>query len=181
LDFANLQGANLFNARVQGADLSGANLQGAELRFANLRGALYEPDPDPAKLPAFWTLIYPRNQLDTLVFHRSPAALVALREAFKKGGMRTQERQLTYAIEHTKRLQEWDPLWYRDHSYKQDERSWLEKLAGKGESLFSYALFELPSHYGMAPGRALWGLLSLIPIFALPYWAQTQQPRYQGQ
>jgi hypothetical protein len=43
-------------------------------------------------------------------------------------------------------------------------------LAGKSESLFSYGLFELPSGYGMAPGRALWGLLGLIPLFALPYW-----------
>jgi hypothetical protein len=51
-----------------------------------------------------------------------------------------------------------------------DQRPWLERLAGKSESLFNYALFELPSGYGLAPGRALWGLLGLIPIFALPYW-----------
>jgi hypothetical protein len=38
-----------------------------------------------------------------------PAALLALREAFKKAGMRTQERQLTYAVKHTERLQAWDP------------------------------------------------------------------------
>ena len=51
-----------------------------------------------------------------------------------------------------------------------DQRPWLERLAGKSESLFNYVLFELPSGYGLAPGRALWGLLGLIPIFALPYW-----------
>jgi hypothetical protein len=51
-----------------------------------------------------------------------------------------------------------------------DQRPWLERLAGKSESLFNYSLFELPSGYGLAPGRALWGLLGLIPIFALPYW-----------
>src|SRR5688500_14523178 len=82
--------------------------------------------------------------------------------------MRTQERQLTYAIEHTKQLQAWNPSWY--DPTEEDTWPWLEQLAGKSESLFSYVLFELPSAYGMAPSRALWGLLGLIPIFALPYW-----------
>jgi hypothetical protein len=82
--------------------------------------------------------------------------------------MRTQERQITYAIERTRRLRTWDPSWHRPGG--KDTRPWLEKLADKGESLFSYALFELPSQYGMAPERALWGLLSVIPGFALLYW-----------
>jgi hypothetical protein len=91
-----------------------------------------------------------------------------LRQAFKKGEVRSQERQLTYAIEHTKQLLAWDPSRY---DFKgEDTRPWLEKLAGKSESLFSYVLFELPSAYGMAPGGALWGLLGLIPGFALLYW-----------
>ena len=99
-----------FGANLQGADLRGANLQGGRLLGANLAGAIYEPKP--GTLPNFWTLTNPDNHLETLVFHDSPAALIALREAFKKGGMRTQERQLTYAIEHTKQLQAWDPSWY---------------------------------------------------------------------
>jgi hypothetical protein len=94
--------------------------------------------------------------------------------------MRTQERQLTYAVKHTERLQAWDPsikyIWRRPMMFGvkeedlKDQRPWPERLAGKSESLFNYALFELPSGYGLAPGRALWGLLGLIPIFALPYW-----------
>jgi hypothetical protein len=108
------------------------------------------------------------NRLDKLVFRDTPAGLIALRKAFKEGGMRTQERQLTYAIEHSKRLQAWHPSWYDPKA--EDTRPWLEQLAGKSESLVSYVLFELPSGYGMAPGRALWALLGLIPIFALPYW-----------
>jgi hypothetical protein len=117
----------------------------------------------------FYQLSYPDNKLDTLLFYYSPASLMALREAFKKGGMRAQERQLTYAIEHTKQLQAWNPSSVHPLFYRKDTRPWVEKLAGKSESLFSYVLFELPSAYGMAPGRALWGLLGLIPIFALPY------------
>jgi hypothetical protein len=89
--------------------------------------------------------------------------------------MRTQERQLTYAIEHTKQLQAWDPSWYNLDRPEPDSRSWWEKLADKSESLFNYVLFDLPSHYGMVPGRALRSLLSFIPCFALLYWIV---PRY---
>jgi hypothetical protein len=81
--------------------------------------------------------------------------------------MRTQERQVTYAIEHTKQLQAWDPSWHDPTA--EDPRPWLEKLAGKSESLFSYVLFELPSHYGMAPSRALVTLGLLILGFSLIY------------
>ena len=150
---ANLQEANLVDANLQKANLVGANLQEADLLGANLQKAIYEPKL--GTLPNFWTLTDPDNHLETLVFHHSPAALIALREAFKKGGMRTQERQLTYAIEHTKQLQAWHPRGITPKT--EDTRPWSEKLTGKSESLFSYVLFELPSAYGMAPGRALWG------------------------
>jgi hypothetical protein len=60
---------------------------------------------------------------------------------------------------------------------REDPRPWLEQLAGKSESLFSYVLFELPSHYGMAPGHALWGLLGFIPCFALFYWIVLQRAK----
>jgi uncharacterized protein YjbI with pentapeptide repeats len=161
----NLQKANLEHAYLQEAYLAETNLQQANLYKANLQGALYEPLP--GALPVFWTLTDPHNHLDTLSFQRSPSGLIELREAFKKGGMRIQERQLTYAIEHTKQLLAWDPSW--NNRYEEDTRPWLEQLAGKSESLFSYVLFELPSHYGMAPARALWALLGLIPAFALLY------------
>ncbi len=83
----NLQGAALDAAKLQGAHLVEANLQEANLVEVNLQGAVY--GPNPGKLPNFWTLTYPGNHLETLLFHDSPAALIALREAFKKGGMRT--------------------------------------------------------------------------------------------
>jgi Pentapeptide repeats (8 copies) len=151
LSGANLQKANLTVAYLAGVDLSGANFQEADLFGANLQGAIYEPNP--VKLPNFWTLTEPENKLETLVFHKSPAALFALREAFKRGGMHTQERQITYAIEHTRRLQAWKS---RD-------------LWKKSESLFNYVWFELPSGYGMAPRQALAGLGLLIALFSIPY------------
>jgi uncharacterized protein YjbI with pentapeptide repeats len=161
----NLRGARLAKANLQEAHLLDANLEEANLSNAELQKAVYEPHP--GKLPNFWSLTNPDNRLETLLFFRSPAALISLREAFKRGGMRTQERQLTYAIEHTKRLLAWDPSWHRQE--QEDTRPWQEKLAGKSESLFNYVLFELPSGYGMAPSRALATLGLLILVFSLIY------------
>jgi hypothetical protein len=184
---ANLQGAWLVEANLQGGNLHEANLQEARLVEANLAGAVFEPILE--SLPDVRSLTSPRTRLETLVFDTSPAALITLREAFKKAGMRTQERQLTYAVEHTKMLQAWDPsnienTWrhrasldvkewrcraFMDMKELKDERPWLERLAGKSESLFNYVLFELPSSYGMAPRRALAGLGLLILVFSLVY------------
>jgi hypothetical protein len=94
--------------------------------------------------------------------------------------MRTQERQLTYAIEHTQQLLAWDPriiarrypaLQIPDVEKLEDPRPWREKFKGKGASLFNYVLFELPSGYGMAPSCALVGLGLLIVLFSFPYMA----------
>jgi hypothetical protein len=191
LQEANLQKANLHRAKLQEAWLEGtklqeawlvgANLQGASLVEVNLAGAVFEPILEPT--PDIRTLINPHTRLDTLVFHTSPGALITLREALKKAGMRTQERQLTYAVEHTKMLQAWDPsiienTWRRrallDMKELKDERPWQDRLSGKIDSLFSYVLFELPSAYGMVPSRALWSLLVFIPCFALFYWIVLQ-------
>lgn len=94
LDLANLRMANLtkvslqkaylYQAHLQWAFLAETNLQEANLFKANLQGVFYEPIP--GTLPAFWTLTDSRNHLETLGFRRSPAGLIALREAFKKGG-----------------------------------------------------------------------------------------------
>jgi hypothetical protein len=92
---------------------------------------------------------------------------MALREAFKKGGMRTQERQITYAIEHCRRLRAWDPWRYTPQGV--DMRPSLEKLWGKLESLFKLLAFELTSDYGLSYGRPLKILAGSIGLFALVY------------
>ena len=187
LQKADLRGANLQGAFLVDADLQEANLVAPSSRRptwaaptsrtptwstptsrrptcsaptsrGRLRGptcqeAVYEPKL--GTLPNYWTLTHPDNHLETLVFHNTPAALIALREAFKKGGMRTQERQLTYAIEHTKQLQAWHPSWHNPKV--KDTRPWSEQLTGKGESLFSYVLFELPSALRHGPRTRLVG------------------------
>jgi hypothetical protein len=163
---ANLQEADLIEADLQEARLIGTNLQGAFLDYADLAGAIFDIRPEALpNVPSFARAV----NLHQLTFRTSPHALVELREALKKAGLREQERQITYAIEHTKMLQAWDPLRYGDTPMKQGKRSWLKNLTGKSESLFSYVLFELPSGYGMAPRRALATLGLLILVFSLVY------------
>jgi Pentapeptide repeats (8 copies) len=102
---ANLQGALLIGTDLRNADLAEANLQGTYLGSAKLTGVIYEPKPE--SLPQIFSLL--NSRLEDMVFHTSPAALLTLRETFKKAGMRAQERQLTYAVKYTERLQAWDP------------------------------------------------------------------------
>jgi hypothetical protein len=71
---ADLARADLSMARLVGADLYRADLEGVELGSARLQGTIYEPHPE--KLPNFLTLTHPHSHLETLVFHRSPAALI---------------------------------------------------------------------------------------------------------
>jgi hypothetical protein len=162
---ANLEGANLTDASLRGAALTGADLGFADLTDANLRqailnGVTYEPEAGTLPLiPPFATT----EGLPSLRFTISPHGLHELREALKKAGMRRQEREVTYAIEHTKRL-----------------KAWEEGFEGKAESVFKLVLFELTCEYGMSPGRALRILAMLVPLFALPYIVSLRMNRQDG-
>jgi hypothetical protein len=175
---ANLEEADLIAAKLEQASLIGTSLKGADLQGANLAAVIFEPLP--GSLPSIPSLVLAKN-LRERTFDTSPHALVELREAFKKLGLREQERQVTYAIEHAKRLQDWDQ-WANPRKAQKDTRSWLEKflgkedkrqwsemVAGKSESLFNYVLFELPCDYGMSPGRLLRILGYSIGLFSLVY------------
>jgi hypothetical protein len=184
---ADLEEANFWDADLRRVYLDRANVHKADFGGANLQRALYEPKP--GELPSYWTLAHERNRLDTLVFYYSPAGLMALREAFKKGGMRTQERQLTYAIESTQQLLAWDPriiarrypaLQFPNVAKLEDSRSWWKKFKGTGAFRFNFILFELPSGYGMAPNHALIGLGILIALFSFPYMVGITTPGPAG-
>jgi hypothetical protein len=89
-------------------------------------------------------------------FGSSAHALVELRKAFKEAGLRTQEREITYAVKYTQRRK----LWTDRNS------SALDVL----ESIFYLIFFELTCSYGMSPGRPLIILLFvIIPLFSIPY------------
>ncbi len=164
---SNLEGANLTEAKLHGANFSGAilknatlrsaelqnaklsqtNLEGANFEHADLNGLLYQPLT--GHLPDLWGLSNAKN-LETIRFKDDPRGMEKLREAFKKSGMREQERQITYAI----------------------KRSRWEKAFDDGEiadALFNYILFDMTVRYGMEPGRALKTLAVLIILFLIPY------------
>lgn len=125
---ADLFGANMHRTKLIGAILSGADLSSADLAFANLsmvdlrgaklagswgwisvdlNGALFEPESIPRA-----EVMAPARDLRFLIFDRNPSQLVGLRNLFREGGYREQERQMTYAMKRTET--EWsldfDPL-----------------------------------------------------------------------
>jgi hypothetical protein len=78
---------------------------------------------------------------------------VVLRNVFKNGGMRKQEREITRAIKRTQMLKFWK------------ENSTFKKI----EAGFNYIFFDLTCQYGMKPGRSLIILFLIIPIFSFIY------------
>jgi len=144
LNGAILQGADLDNAILKSTKLNGADLQGVDFSFA-----VFEPDPQ--SIVSGRAFAGARN-LSKMTFQVTPDAMGALREAFRKAGMRQQEREVTYAIKHTERL-----------------RAWHEGLDDKVESIFNFIFFETTCGYGMYPLRPLRLLASLILFFTIPY------------
>lgn len=164
LSAADLNGANLSHSNLHKADLRSASLKYADLRNSDLRkafmananlteakmaGVIFEPRagslPDIAAISS-------GQGLSKLRYQDSPHALIELREAFKKAGLLTQQRKITYAIKHAKR----------------------KALLGNGpwrklEGGFNLIFFELTCLYGMKPGRPLILLLLLICILTVPY------------
>lgn len=159
---ADLSKANLNRAKLTGAVLTDsiatetvftdADLRKAVLKGADFTGAYLDTDLDsvvlelkPGRLLNVPSLALAKN-LSKLKYAVSPHSLVELREAFRKAGMRREEREITYAIRHEERM--------RSNMF---------------ESLFNWFLFELPTAYGMEPGRALMFLAGLVGLFAIPY------------
>lgn len=149
---ANLSGAKLLVAWMKGAYLYDTNLSGAELFVATLSGAWFQPKPGTV---SDVSLLLSINGLESLQYANSSHGLVELRETYKKAGLREPERQVTYALNHTRR-----------------EKLWQEGgLLGKLESLFNLVCFEWPCQYGMNPGRPLeilgLGLFLFTPLYLL--------------
>ncbi len=169
-----LQGAILAKSDLQGADLSGADLSSSDLRGArfgleynNINNEVLRFESDLSgtdlsgarvdfvtfELKAGALPIIPRiasaTGLSKMRYASTPSSLVELRDAFKKGGFRQQEREVTCAIRRTETL---------EHSTT-------------AEALFNYVLFDLTSQWGMAPWRPLKIVCLLILVFTIPYLA----------
>jgi len=191
----NLGGTNLTKAILAGANLTNANLMRAtlteaELEEANLTKAIYEPNP--GSVPHIPKIATAKN-LSTLTFRSSPHGLIELREGLKKAGLREQERQITYAIEHKQRMmltsenpfsslflkkENEDPYFKYDIQLVSDfmktsnkkEPSFFEKLGSEIIGWIRYFFIELTCSYGMTPWRPLLILIFVsIPFFTIPY------------
>lgn len=174
LQGANLSGANLSSTNLSEANLSSihldrsvilkdANLQGAKLWNVILSGNItYEPKSE--RLPYIPSMATVWG-LSSLTFEVSSHGLVELREAFKKAGLRRQEREITYALKRTEtRLALKKP-------------SELSILVGS----LHFILFDMTCQYGMNPGRPLLILtIILIPLFSLPYIFVLSRPGPDG-
>jgi hypothetical protein len=144
---ANLDHANLTSAVLSHAELTWASMKGADVTEAIIDTDLASVvlEFKPGVLPSVPSLAL-ASHLDEVRYDVSPHSLVALREAFKRTGMRREERDITFAIRHQQRLR--------------------DDVLGQ---VFSMMMFEWPVAYGKEPGRALKWLGFLVALFAVPY------------
>jgi uncharacterized protein YjbI with pentapeptide repeats len=160
---ANATGAYFTRSDLTRADLSRADLTKAKLTGANLTQVIFEP----RHVPDADEIAYAEN-LSEMRWLASPQAMVVLRKAFRDASYRQQERELTYAIEHSQTLSQ-----LRMAVGSKDIPALLEVA-------FRYVFFEATSKWGMAPGRALWLLIALLPVFAVPYMIALHRPGPNG-
>jgi uncharacterized protein YjbI with pentapeptide repeats len=162
LSEANLRGADLFSVNLSEANLQRADLTRANFINANLSGAIFEPLSGSLPDVPSWFEV---KGLLTLTYKNSTYGLVELRGIFKKAGMRDQERQVTYALNYTRR----EMLW--------QEGGFLNRM----ESLFCLVCFEWPCGYGLAFRRPLKILILGLFCFSFLYMlALTSRHRGAG-
>jgi uncharacterized protein YjbI with pentapeptide repeats len=160
---ANLNKANLYEADLSRANLSKTSLDSAEIWEANLSGVRFEPQP--GTLPGVTSLLKIKG-LDSLTFTgTSSFGLMELRKIYKEAGMRDEERQVTFSLNHTRREQLWAEEVVVAGEKKRLEKGFFSKL----ESLFHLVFFEWTCDYGMSPGRPLQIMGFGLLIFIFPY------------
>ncbi len=164
---ANLTGADLIDANLSSAMLVGANLTDAWVLYANFDGAIFEP----RSLPELDGICRAQN-LELLRYLDNPAALVQLRKQFEDGGLREQERKITYALKRREAELSWDRATSRKLPNEKGTRAILWSSDSILANLASFTLnkvfFDWTCQYGMSPGRplmigvVLWFLCSFL-------------------
>jgi uncharacterized protein YjbI with pentapeptide repeats len=155
LSGTDLSGVNLNDASLGYADLSHAfmsstHLGNAHIAFADLTDALYAPDesPDPyvVGIRGLSTLRVPFGE---------EAGLVQLRKLLQDGGLRDEEREATYAIEHATTVGKLDVSKHGPLAFV--------------EGVFRLVAFEWTTGYGLYPGRALL-LIAILGALLTPVY-----------
>jgi hypothetical protein len=167
LNGANLSGAILIEANLIDAYLGNANLSGAFLAEARVGGTVFEPE----SLPELSGISQAQN-LELLTYYGNPAALVQLRKQFEDGGLREQERKITYALKRREAELSWKGFTSRSPPSEKGTRAILWSSDSILANLASFTLnkvfFDWTCQYGMSPGRplilgvVLWFLCSLL-------------------
>ena len=160
-----LVGSDLADASLVGANLTKANLTNANLFGAFLARAIFEPDSLPSA-PGIAQARY----LELLTYEYNPVALVQLRKQFEDGGLREQERKITYALKRREA-----ELSLRRGTRLPSENGtrailWSSDsiLANLASFTLNKVFFDWTCQYGMNPGRplmlgvVLWLLCSLL-------------------
>jgi uncharacterized protein YjbI with pentapeptide repeats len=206
LDVANLKGAilnnaNLTNAKLNIADLTnailiGANLTGAHLEQADLTGAWVNyanfdrATFEPKSLPTLSGISQAEN-LELVTYYHNPAALAQLRKQCEEGGLREQERKITYAL----KRREAELSWARGTSRKLPGEKGTRAILWSSDSILanlaSFTLnkvfFDWTCQYGMSPGRplmlgvVLWFLCSLLYLACIHAPGEAGLYRIYGQ
>lgn len=174
----NLSNTDLFDADLSEAHLAFTDLRGADLESVNLSGAFFEPKP--GWLPGVGGLLGITG-LDSLRFSgASSYAVVELREIYKKAGMREEERQVTFALNHNRRINAWEEIRESEKEAQQTgQMVWISREIGRLENYFQLFFFEWTCDYGMTPGRPLRIILLGIFLFIIPYFValRSSNPR----
>lgn len=168
-----LRGALLRRARLSGVDLSGTDLTDTDLTQAQLHDSILintimlrsdlaqavldgaDFEPLVTALPSAYVLKKSYTDLSTLTWAGTPAALVLIREEFKKLGLSEERTAITYAIKHTENHRK--------------AFSALHSVPDKAEGMLSIILFESTVGYGKNPGRALRLVVCLLGICTVVY------------
>ncbi|AXV87972.1 hypothetical protein CJO78_11520 [Ralstonia solanacearum] len=173
LQFSNLRGVDFRWSNLEGAHLEGADLTGADLRHTNLtkagfadadlRDVIYEPVS--GQTPEI-SGIAEAADLSQMRWHNTPNGLAELERAFKDGGFRRQEREVTYARMRSQfSMRHPDTLFRYTANYGAEDWGFPSKV----EYAFNFVFFDLTCQYGMSPGRSLRIFAISIPIFACIY------------
>lgn len=160
---ATLERTNLNNALLTGVSLSGALLQetylhNADIEGADFSGAVFEINKN--SFPKTGVLAKAKH-LELLTYLDDSEPLSHLRESFKDGGFRDQERQITFALKKRQAQILWDESKFFEY--------WMNRI-----------LFDLPSQYGMNPGRALIIILVIFATCTALYWTLIHFPMPSG-
>jgi Pentapeptide repeats (8 copies) len=181
---ANLAGAYLRGANLTGANLTNANLYRAKLAdawvyTANFNRALFEPDSLPKLIG-----ISDAENLELLTYWFNPAALVQLRKQFEDGGLREQERKITYALKRREAELSWARGTSRTFPTGKGTRAILWSsdsiLANFTSFTLNKVFFDWTCQYGMSPGRPLILEVVLWFLCSFLYFACIQTPGEAG-